>query len=67
MPTVANGMPAFGQYKPGLVNGGWEPWPLQVVDMAGDRISTITFFLDTARLLPDVRATDSPQRPPRVR
>jgi len=32
--------------------GGWEPWSLQVVEMSGDRISGITFFLDTQRFFP---------------
>ena len=49
--TMANGMPAFGQYKP-APDGGWEPWSLQVVEIAGDQISGITFFLDTARFFP---------------
>jgi RNA polymerase sigma-70 factor (ECF subfamily) len=49
--TMANGSPAFGQYKP-AADGGWEPWSLQVVEIAGDRISGITFFLDTARFFP---------------
>jgi RNA polymerase sigma-70 factor (ECF subfamily) len=52
IPMFANGSPAFGQYKPDLVNGGWEPWSLQVVEMSGDRISGITFFLDTQRFFP---------------
>ncbi len=52
IPTVANGLPAFGQYKP-VANGiGHEPWSLQVVEMSGDRIGGITFFLDTARFFP---------------
>jgi RNA polymerase sigma-70 factor (ECF subfamily) len=51
IPTVANGLPAFGQYKPGP-NGELLPWSLQVVEVAGDRIGGITFFLDTARLFP---------------
>ncbi|HEX5823365.1 MAG TPA: sigma-70 family RNA polymerase sigma factor [Candidatus Limnocylindrales bacterium] len=49
--TTANGSPAYGQYKPAL-GGGWEPWSLQVVEISGDRISGITFFLDTARYFP---------------
>ena len=51
IPTTANGMPAFGQYKP-APGGGWEPWSLQVVEVSGDRIGGITFFLDTARFFP---------------
>jgi RNA polymerase sigma-70 factor (ECF subfamily) len=51
VPTVANGLPAFGQYKPSP-DGGLEPWSLQVVEMSGGRISGITFFLDTERIFP---------------
>jgi RNA polymerase sigma-70 factor, ECF subfamily len=51
VPTWANGMPAFGQYKPSP-DGGHEPWSLQVLELSGDRISGITFFLDTARFFP---------------
>ena len=49
--TTANGSPAFGQYKP-APDGGHEAWSLQVVEISGDRISGITFFLDTARFFP---------------
>ncbi|MGZ8584919.1 MAG: sigma-70 family RNA polymerase sigma factor [Actinomycetota bacterium] len=51
VPTTANGSPAFGQYKP-AADGGLEPWSLQVLEVSGDRIAGITFFLDTARLFP---------------
>jgi len=51
VPTMANGLPAFGQYKP-AAGGGYEPWSLQVLDISGDRIAGITFFLDTARMFP---------------
>jgi RNA polymerase sigma-70 factor (ECF subfamily) len=52
VPTVANGSPAFGQYKPSAV-GGFDPWSLQVLELgADDRIRGITFFLDTDRLFP---------------
>jgi RNA polymerase sigma-70 factor (ECF subfamily) len=51
IPTVANGMPAYGQYKPSP-DGGLEPWSLQVLELDGDRIAAITFFLDTERLFP---------------
>jgi RNA polymerase sigma-70 factor (ECF subfamily) len=49
--TVANGRPAFGQYKP-APDGGYEPWSLQVIETSGDRIGGITFFLDTAKFFP---------------
>jgi RNA polymerase sigma-70 factor (ECF subfamily) len=51
IPTLANGSPAFGHYKPSP-EGGYEPWSLQVVELSGDRITGISFFLDTARLFP---------------
>ena len=51
IPTTANGSPAFGQYKPAL-DGGHEPWSLQVLEISGGRIAGITFFLDTASLFP---------------
>jgi RNA polymerase sigma-70 factor (ECF subfamily) len=51
VPVMANASPAFGQYKP-AADGGYEPWSLQVIETSGDRISGITFFLDTARLFP---------------
>ena len=51
VPTVANGSPAFGQYKP-ATGGGFEPWSLQVLEIARGRIAGIMFFLDTARWFP---------------
>jgi RNA polymerase sigma-70 factor (ECF subfamily) len=51
IPVQANGMPAFGQYKPDP-NGGLEPWSLQVLELSEGRISGITFFLGTERLFP---------------
>ena len=47
----ANGMPAFGQYKPNA-DGGLEPWSLQVLEIADGQIVGISFFLDTERLFP---------------
>jgi RNA polymerase sigma-70 factor (ECF subfamily) len=52
VPTAANGSPAFGQYKPGETEGILEPWSLQILEVSGDRIDGITFFLDTARWFP---------------
>jgi RNA polymerase sigma-70 factor (ECF subfamily) len=51
VPTTANGAPAFGQYKPSA-EGGYEPWSLQVLEVSGDRLNGVCFFLDTARLFP---------------
>ena len=51
VPVVANGTPAFGQYKPSP-DGGLEPWSLQVVEISDGRIVGLNFFLDTATLFP---------------
>ncbi len=51
VPTAANGLPAWGQYKPSA-SGGYEPWALQVVEVSGGRLVEFTFFLDTAALFP---------------
>ncbi|HEU4451305.1 MAG TPA: sigma-70 family RNA polymerase sigma factor [Gaiellaceae bacterium] len=53
IPTLAaNGAPAFGQYKPSETGEGYEPWALQVLDIADGRIVELTFFLDTERVFP---------------
>jgi len=51
LPVSANGSPGFAQYKP-APDGGYEPWSLQVLELDGERISGITFFLDTDRWFP---------------
>ena len=52
IPTVAaNGAPAFGQYKP-AEGGGYEPWALQVLEIADGRIVELTFCRDTERVFP---------------
>jgi RNA polymerase sigma-70 factor (ECF subfamily) len=52
VPTMANGSPAYGQYKPNPDGDGFVPWSLQVLELSEGRISGITFFLDTARMFP---------------
>ena len=53
IPTVAaNGSPAFGQYKPSASGSGYDPWALQVLEIADGRIIEFTFFLDTERVFP---------------
>jgi len=53
VPTVtANGSPAYGQYKPSPSGSGYEPWSLQVIELAPDGVAEITFFLNTATLFP---------------
>lgn len=48
VPVVANGMPAFGQYR----EGGAQPWALIVLEIVDGRIATVNNFLDTERLFP---------------
>jgi RNA polymerase sigma-70 factor (ECF subfamily) len=52
IPTVANGRPAFGQYRPSGPGGRHEPWALQVLEISDGVIVGFTFFLDTDRLFP---------------
>jgi RNA polymerase sigma-70 factor, ECF subfamily len=51
IPTVANGLPAFGQYRPSPA-GGYEPWSLQVIRLSAGRIVEFSMFLDTEALFP---------------
>ena len=45
LPLRVNGSPAFAHYKPGPE--GHEPFAIQVLELSGDRIWKITYFLDT--------------------
>jgi RNA polymerase sigma-70 factor, ECF subfamily len=49
---AANGAPAFGQYKPREDGEGYEPWALQVLEVADGKIVEFTFFLDTETVFP---------------
>ena len=44
--TAANGQAAFASYKPDP-DGGWSPWAVQIIDVAGGRIVGHHSFLDT--------------------
>ena len=52
VPAAANGLPAFGQYRPSGPNGRHEPWSLQVLEIQDGRIVGLNAFLDTERLFP---------------
>jgi RNA polymerase sigma-70 factor (ECF subfamily) len=52
VPTSANGLPAFGQYRAGGPGQPHRPWSLAVLELSGDRIASMTHFLDTATLFP---------------
>lgn len=38
LPTTANGLPAFGQYRRGEVEGTYVPWSLQVLEFEDGRV-----------------------------
>lgn len=58
IPTAACAQPAFGQYKP-APDGDCTPWSLTVLELAGGRIASLTFFLDTKTLFPRFGLPDS--------
>ena len=51
-PTVANGKPAFGQYRRSATGDGHDPWALQVLDIVDGELVELSFFLDTETLFP---------------
>jgi RNA polymerase sigma-70 factor (ECF subfamily) len=51
VPVHANGILAWGQYKPDPA-GGRSPWSLQVHEVSGGKLSRLTFFLDTDTMFP---------------
>ncbi|KPI33532.1 RNA polymerase, sigma-24 subunit, RpoE, ECF subfamily [Actinobacteria bacterium OV450] len=53
VPTTANGLPAFGQYRPRADGGpGHVPWALQVLEISDGKIVGLNAFLDTGRWFP---------------
>jgi RNA polymerase sigma-70 factor, ECF subfamily len=52
VPVRANGVLAWGQYKPDPEHGGFAAWALQVHEVEGGKISRMTFFLDSMRMFP---------------
>lgn len=52
VPVTANGMPAFGQYRPTDDPARHEPWALIVLEISAGRIAGVNNFLDTERLFP---------------
>jgi RNA polymerase sigma-70 factor (ECF subfamily) len=52
VPVAANGLPAFGQYRPTEDPDRHEPWALIVLEISAGRIAGVNNFLDTERLFP---------------
>jgi len=45
---ACGGTPAFAQYR----EGGTQPWALLMLELAGDRITSMTSYLDVGTLFP---------------
>ncbi|MBE1610790.1 sigma-70 family RNA polymerase sigma factor [Actinopolymorpha pittospori] len=52
LPCVANGAPAFAQYRPGGPDGRYMPFALLVLEVADGLITETTTCLDAERLFP---------------
>jgi RNA polymerase sigma-70 factor (ECF subfamily) len=52
VPVAANGLPAFGQYRPSPTGAGHGPWAVIVLESTAGQITAINNFLDTTRLFP---------------
>jgi RNA polymerase sigma-70 factor (ECF subfamily) len=52
VPTEANGLPAFAQYRPGESGGPHRAWALAVLELRDGRITGWTSFLDVETLFP---------------
>jgi len=52
VPTVANGSPAFAQYRPAGAHGHYEPFALIVIEISDGLIVETTTYLDDERLFP---------------
>lgn len=52
VPTAACASPAFGQYRPGPQGESHKPWALVVLELSGEHIVEMSYFLDTETLFP---------------
>jgi RNA polymerase sigma-70 factor (ECF subfamily) len=52
VPSVANGSPAFAQYRPASPHGDYQPFALIVIEVSDGLISETTTYLDAERLFP---------------
>jgi RNA polymerase sigma-70 factor (ECF subfamily) len=52
VPLAANGMPAFGQWRPNPDGSGYHAWAVQVLEISDGLISGYTSFLDVETLFP---------------
>jgi RNA polymerase sigma-70 factor (ECF subfamily) len=61
VPTQANGVPAFGQYRASGPGGQHRPWALQLLEIEDGRVVDFTFFLDTERVFPQFGLGPTPE------
>jgi len=52
VPVVANGSPAYAQYRPTGPNDSLEPFALVLLELSDGLISALTTYLDAERLFP---------------
>jgi RNA polymerase sigma-70 factor (ECF subfamily) len=52
LPTVANGLPAFGQYRRDPETGGHQAWGLHVLQIVDGKVAELTVFLDSEHVFP---------------
>jgi RNA polymerase sigma-70 factor, ECF subfamily len=52
VPTVANGSPAYAQYRPSGPHGDYQPFALIVLELSNSRVIGITTYLNAERLFP---------------
>ena len=64
VPTVANGRPAFGQYKPSETGSGHDPWALQILDIRDGRTRRAQLLPRHRGPVPGVRAAAAPRSRP---
>lgn len=60
VPTRANGVPAFAQYRRNPDGSGYHPWALIILDLAEDGIVSMTYFLDTDEVFPRFGMAEQP-------
>jgi RNA polymerase sigma-70 factor, ECF subfamily len=51
LPVRANASPAFAQYRP-AADGGFDAGSLQVLETSGDKVTSVSFFLDVEWIFP---------------
>jgi RNA polymerase sigma-70 factor (ECF subfamily) len=61
VPIEINGGLGFAQYRPSGPGGRHEPWAVHLLEIAGDKIANITYFVDLDRtLFPHLGLPDHP-------